>query len=292
MKILVISAYRGIGDLIFHLPLFRYLSKKFNTKINLITVHNTKAKYILKKEKTISKIIYGDFNRQQILKKIVNLTSKINKFKSDLVVLTAPSKRLRASLIISNAKKKIYFSKLNEWDLSKYIYKETKTKFQISKLEKNYKLNLNITSNKNNKKNVFLNIDSFHNQNNWGQENYLKLISGLLKKNYKLFINFSPKNKKKFYLILKKLNNKSKVNFTYNKNFNEVLKIIQRCNYIIGNESGPICIGAALRKKVLSIYNPLTTPKSSKAIYKKVKFINSRNTNSKIIHKKILKFLN
>ncbi len=292
MKILVVSPYRGIGDLIFHLPLFRYLSKKFKTKINLITVHNTKAKYILKKEKTISKIVYGDFNRQQILKKIVNLTSKINQFKSDLTVLTAPSKRLKASLIISNSKKKIYFSKLNEKDLSKYIYKETKKKFQISKLEKNYKLNLNIRPNKNNKKNIFLNIDSFHNQNNWGQENYLKLISGLLKKKYKLFINFSPRNKKKFSLILKKLNNKSKVNFTYNKNFNEVLKIIQRCNYIIGNESGPICIGAALRKKVLSIHNPLTTPKSSKTIYKKVKFINSRNTNSKTIHKKILKFLN
>ena len=292
MKILVVSPYRGIGDLIFHLPLFRYLSKRFKTKVNIITVHNTKAKYILKKEKTISKIIYGDFNRQQILKKIVNLTSEINQFNSDLTVLTAPSKRLKASLIISNAKKKIYFSKLNEKDLSKYIYKETKKKFQISKLTKNYKLSLNIRSNKNNKKNVFLNIDSFHNQNNWGQENYLKLISGLLKKKYKLFINFSPRNKKKFYLILKKLNNQSKVNFTYNRNFNEVLKIIQRCNYIIGNESGPICIGAALRKKVLSIYNPLTTPKSSKTIYKKVKFINSRNTNSKTIHKKILKFLN
>ena len=73
---------------------------------------------------------------------------------------------------------------------------------------------------------------------------------------------------------------------------NEVLKIIQRCNYIIGNESGPICIGAALRKKVLSIYNPLTTPKSSKIIYNKIKYINSRNVNSKSIQKKILKFLN
>ena len=109
MKILVVSPYRGIGDLIFHLPLFRYLSKRFKTKINLITVHNTKAKYILKKDKTISKIIYGDFNRQQILKKIVNLTSEINQFNSDLTVLTAPSKRLKASLIISNAKKKFIF---------------------------------------------------------------------------------------------------------------------------------------------------------------------------------------
>ena len=155
MKILVISAYRGIGDLIFHLPLFRYLNKKFKTKINLITVHNTKAKYILKKEKIISKIVYGDFNRQQILKKIVNLTSEINKFKSDLAVLTASSKRLRASLIISNAKKKIYFSKSKENDLSKYIFNETKKKFQSSKLEKNYKLNLNVKSKKITKKMYF-----------------------------------------------------------------------------------------------------------------------------------------
>ena len=79
MKILVISAYRGIGDLIFHLPLFKYLNKKFKTKINLITVHNSKAKYILKKEKIISKIVYGDFNRQQILKNINHLFMINNK---------------------------------------------------------------------------------------------------------------------------------------------------------------------------------------------------------------------
>ena len=131
MKILVISAYRGIGDLIFHLPLFRYLNKKFKTRINLITVHNTKAKYILKKEKIISKIIYGDFNRQQILKKIFNLTSETNKFNSDLAILTASSKRLKASLMFSNAKKKVYFSKSTEKDLSKYIFNETKKKFYI-----------------------------------------------------------------------------------------------------------------------------------------------------------------
>ena len=121
---------------------------------------------------------------------------------------------------------------------------------------------------------------------------YLKLISKLLEKKYKLFINFSPRNKEKFNLVLNKFKNKSNIVFTYKKDFNKVLQIIQKCNYMVGNESGPICVGASLRKKVLSIYNPITTPKSSKTIYKKVKFINSRNTNSKTIHNKILKFLN
>ena len=83
-------------------------------------------------------------------------------------------------------------------------------------------LNLSIKSKKNYKKNVFLNIDSFHNQNNWGQENYLKIISKLLEKKYKLFINFSPKNKEKFNLILNKFKNKSNIIFTYKKDFNKV----------------------------------------------------------------------
>ena len=289
MKILVVSPYRGIGDLIFHLPLLRYLKKKYKTKINLITVHNSKAKFILKGENLVSKIIYGDFNRQNILQKVVALKNEINKFNSDLTVLSASSKRLKASLILSNAKKKISFSKTNEKDLSKYIYNETKKKFNLKKLEKNYTL---ISKPFTKKKKIFLNVDSFHNQNNWGEQNYLKLINKITHKKKKLFINFSPRNKKKFRSIISVLKNKPNVEFTYNKNFKSVLKIIRECDYIIGNESGPICLGAAFKKKVLSIYNPNTTPKSSKTIYNKVSFINSTKLNNLFIQKKILKFIN
>ena len=289
MKILVVSPYRGIGDLIFHLPLLRFLKKKYKTKINLITVHNSKAKFILKGENLVSKIIYGDFNRQNILQKVVALKNEINKFNSDLTVLSASSKRLKASLILSNAKKKISFSKTNEKDLSKYIYNETKKKFNLKKLEKNYTLKSKSFTKK---KKIFLNIDSFHNQNNWGEQNYLKLINKITHKKKKLFINFSPRNKKKFRSIISVLKNKPNVEFTYNKNFKSVLKIIRECDYIIGNESGPICLGAAFKKKVLSIYNPNTTPKSSKTIYNKVSFINSTKLNNLFIQKKILKFIN
>ena len=76
MKILIISPYRGIGDLIFHLPLIRYLNKKFKSKINLIVNPNTKAKLILNNERSISKISYANFNRQQQIIKIIDLTKK------------------------------------------------------------------------------------------------------------------------------------------------------------------------------------------------------------------------
>ena len=85
---------------------------------------------------------------------------------------------------------------------------------------------------------------------------------------------------------------KTNIVFTYNKNFKSVLEIIRNCNYVIGNESGPICLGAALRKKVLSIYNPKTTPKSSKSIYNKVGFINSTKVKNTLIQNKIIRFIN
>ena len=290
MKILVVSPYRGIGDLIFHLPLLRFLKKKYKTKINLITVHNSKAKFILKGENLVSKIIYGDFNRQNIIKKVIDLKNEINKFNSDLTVLSASSKRLKASLLLSNSKNKISFSKSNEKDLSKYIYNETKKKFNLKKLEKNYKLSSKTNSSKT--KRIFLNIDSFHNQNNWGEKNYIQLINKIIDKKNKLFVNFSPRNKKKFLSIMLIMKKKNNIEFTYNKNFKSVLEIIRNCNYIIGNESGPICLGASLRKKVLSIYNPKTTPKSSKTIYNNVSFINSKKLSNTIIQKKIINFIN
>ncbi len=289
MKILVVSPYRGIGDLIFHLPLLRYLKKKYKVKSNLITVHNSKAKIILKGENLVSKVIYGDFNRQNVLGKIIKLKNEINKINSDLTVLSASSKRLKASLILSNSNKKISFSKSTEKDLSKYIYKETKKKFNLKKLEKNYKLTSKTVLKKNKK--IFLNIDSFHNQNNWGEQNYITLINNIIKKKGKLFINFSPRNKKKFLSMISLMKKKSNIEFTYNKNFKYVLKTIRDCSYIIGNESGPICLGAAFRKKVLSIYNPKTTPKSSKTIYNKVSFINSSKLKNAAIQKKIIKFI-
>ena len=55
MKIVLVIPYRGIGDLIFHIPLIRGLSKKYNSKINLITNKVNKAKNLLKISQTLKK---------------------------------------------------------------------------------------------------------------------------------------------------------------------------------------------------------------------------------------------
>jgi len=50
LNIVLIIPYRGIGDLIFHLPLIRSLKKKFDKKIILITNKQNKAKNLLRYE--------------------------------------------------------------------------------------------------------------------------------------------------------------------------------------------------------------------------------------------------
>ena len=111
MKIILIIPYRGIGDLIFHLPLIRGISEEYNTKINLITNKVNKAKDLLVNESSVKKIEYISFQRENQLKNSYKFYKKINSLNSDICILTAPTKRLIIPLVLSNSKKKVYFKK-------------------------------------------------------------------------------------------------------------------------------------------------------------------------------------
>jgi len=80
MKIILIIPYRGIGDLIFHLPLIRGISKEYNTKINILTNKVNKAKNLLINETSIKKIEYISFQRE---KQIINSYLFYNKLFMD-----------------------------------------------------------------------------------------------------------------------------------------------------------------------------------------------------------------
>ena len=134
---------------------------------------------------------------------------------------------------------------------------------------------------------MFISIDSFHDQNNWPLKNYIKIINKL-KKNYKIYVNFSP-NKK--YLLKSFLKNKKEfknIIFTYDKKISKVIEIIKTCNFVIGNESGPVCLGASFKKNVHAIYLPRYTKPESKIIYKKNKYYNAAKIKDSQIIKKIL----
>ena len=63
--------------------------------------------------------------------------------------------------------------------------------------------------------NIFLSIDSHHDQNNWEEKNFIDLTKILIKKRNinKIYINFSPNKIKKYKNIYKKFLREKKNNF-------------------------------------------------------------------------------
>ena len=292
MKILLIIPYRGIGDLIFHIPLIRGIYKKYNSKINILTNKVNRAKNLLRNENTVDKIFYVNFQRENQIINSYKLLVKINSFNSDLCILTSPSKRLIIPLLFSNSKKKLFFKKKSIKDLSKYLIDQSNEILPEINFSKNY--SLNISGSYINLENIFISIDSRHDQNDWDKNNFITLLRKitLIKKFKKIYVNFDPSKVRNFRSVINTFRANKKIHFTYSLNFNELLKIMNSCKYIIGNESGPICIGASMKKNVISIYYPKHTFKSSKTIYEKVRFFNTDVDNSNYIISKIINYLN
>ena len=292
-KIILVIPYRGIGDLIFHLPLLRGLYRKYKSKIIVITNSSNKAKLILKKEFSIKKIEYINFQREKQIKNSFLFLKKINDFKADICVLTAPSRRLVIPLLMSNVKKKVFFKKDKIRDLSKYIIDQSIKTFEDINFIKKYDLKFSKTKIK--EKKVFLSIDSHHNQNNWREDYFIKFTQKLLvkKKIKKIYINFSPNKKTEFQKILKKFSKNKKICFTYKEKFEKIITMINNCSYVVGKEAGPACLGASMGKNVFSIYDPKHTPNlSSKIINKKITYLNSKKLNVNSIIKKLISKIN
>ena len=111
-KSMVIIAARGIGDLIYHLPLLRSLYESNKKKIIIISNKVNHSKEIYKYETFYEKIIYFDNNRLSFfktLKAINNFKNLINQFDVDQLILTASPRRLMAPVYLSKVKKKIIF---------------------------------------------------------------------------------------------------------------------------------------------------------------------------------------
>ena len=307
-KSLVIIPQRGIGDLIYHLPLLRSLYESYNQKLFILSNKVNHAKEVYKYETFYEEIIYFENTRFPLfktIKTIINFRNLINQFNVEQLILTGSPRRLMVPVLLSNIKEKIIFGK------GKFVFTKDKKYQHLTSSEKimryTEKLNLpiknsnfflreidsNKTEENNYKKKIFINLDSHHNQNNWNINNFIKIIKKILLYDVKIFINFSPS--KLFFLDLlpKEIISSKKILFTNKKSISEIIEIINSCEYIVSNESGPVCLGAALKKEVHSIYIPIHTAPESKIISNKIHYYNADEENDETIINKVLdKILN
>ena len=299
--IVVIIPHRGLGDVIYHLPLLKTLYKNYNTKITIISNKANKSKDILREEDFLKKIIYFNFNRTNFFNyiiKFIKLRRILNSLNAEILILTDPSKRLVIPIFFCKAKIKIYLGikTFKEFLLKKKIFRSIPLASHLLNLIKSLKLNNPVFSFKLSKywdkkkidnigslkkPYIFFNLDSHHNQNNWNVRGFKKIIDKI--KNTTVFINTSPNNFKFFKNDLNKYVDKNNIIFTSKFSVTKLIKILSNCKIIIGNESGPICIGAALNKKVISIYTDKTTKPESKIISNNIKYFNSAKLNENTI---------
>jgi ADP-heptose:LPS heptosyltransferase len=301
-KILVIIGARGIGDLIYHLPLLRSLHLTHGRKIIILSNKVNQSKEVFKNESFFEKIIEFDNYRYGIFKTLINIIKfkkLINKLNVNFLVLTANYRRLILPVLLSGVKEKKIFGtglfKINKDRTLDHLTISERLLKYTNELNLKKKINNFFLTSKKLKtlkiikcKKIFISIDSHHDQNNWPIENYLILINKLIKKN-NVFVNFAPNKKYFLKYFPHNLIRSKKIIFTYKKKISEIIKIINQSDVIIGNESGPVCLGASLKKKVHAIYLPIHTKPESKIIYKKNNYYNAKKLSSKIIIKKILK---
>ena len=300
-KNMVIIAARGIGDLIYHLPLLRSLYESDKEKVIIISNKVNHSKEIYKYETFYEKIIYFDNNRFSFfktLKAVNNFKNLINQFDVDQLILTASPRRLMAPVYLSKVKKKIIFgegnflftkdNKYNHLTHSEKIMKYTYD-LKLPVINNNFFLKSDMIEKNdlnNTNKGIFIALDSHHDQNNWEISNYIEIISKLMSYDVKIFINFSPSKLYFLKKIPKEISDSSKVLFTHNKSILEIMKIINSCKFVVGNETGPICLGASLKKEVHSIYLPVHTRPESQIINNDNFYYNTdKEENESIIEK-------
>ena len=301
-KTLVIIAARGIGDLIYHLPLLRSLYESYKEKLIILSNKVNHSKEVYKFETFYKEIIEFEntrFSFFKTLKTIKNLKNIINKCNVDQLILTANSRRLMIPVYLSNVKNKIIFGK------GIFFFNKSNKYQNLTHADKimRYTEDLNLSNKINNffltkpnfknidnfqKKHIFINIDSHHDQNNWNIKNYINIIFQLLSYDINIYINFSPSKLHFLKLLPKKIINSNKVTLTHNKTISEIIQIINYCDSVVGNESGPICLAASFEKEVHSIYLPIHTKPESQIISDKTIYYNAEKESDETITIKIM----
>ena len=300
-NICIVYTHHKLGDLIWQLPYIKAISEHHKLKVDLIVRKKTQAKNILKDLDHINLIKYNEFRKGLYywidVAKLM-MIYKNNKYTHVYVLDKVNKPAIAAKLCgvkniigpgIGNQKKWL--------TVNKYLSKED---WKLNYSEQSQKI-LNINSITINNiypeiyvdikrfkegnsdleiegKKIAFGIDSFEDYKMWYEEDFVKLADKLYKKNLFDYI-YLICGKEKSYLAknIKKLSNKDYFIDCSEKNLNGIIFALKNSKFLVGNNSGPINLAAALNIKSFGLIanDPIDELK-----YSKIQIITPENYNN------------
>ena len=256
MKLLLVQVRSGIGDMILAgLPYIHALSKKFNTKLDLLAKESSKASDLFSEDEHIDEIITLDKEKDGI-GGIFKLSNELKKRNFDKIFIFNSS--LRYNLIARLAGiKSIYqyplFRSKDNVVHSAKIFTEsitngivsTEPNLIIKKVDKNIDKNF---------KHICLGMSASGPTKRWNINNYIRLAEEMAKKTKCKF--YIAGGEKDLDLINKFKNSdvgKNCVSFE-KLSIKETLPIIKNCDLYIGNDTGWAHIAVALKVRALTLF--------------------------------------
>tara|TARA_B100000963_G_scaffold257322_1_gene225771 strand:+ start:1960 stop:2946 length:987 start_codon:yes stop_codon:yes gene_type:complete len=300
-NICIVYTHHKLGDLIWQLPYIKAISEHHKQKVDLIVRKKTQAKNILKDLDHINLINYNDFRKGLYYWIDVIKLMMIYKYKnySHIYVLDKVNKPAIAAKLcgvkniigpgIGNQKKWLTINKYltnEDWNLN---YSEQSQKMlainsiKIKNFYPNIKVNINRFREGNSDlekkgKKIAFGIDSFEDYKMWYEEDFVKLADKLYEQNLFDYV-YLICGKEKSYLAknIKKLSKKEYFIDCSNKDLNGIIFALKNSNFLVGNNSGPINLAAALNVKSFGLIanDPIDELK-----YSKIQIITPENFNN------------
>tara|TARA_B100000575_G_scaffold135015_1_gene107625 strand:- start:601 stop:1587 length:987 start_codon:yes stop_codon:yes gene_type:complete len=300
-NICIVYTHHKLGDLIWQLPYIKAISEHHKQKVDLIVRKKTQAKNILKDLDHINLINYNDFRKGLYYWIDVIKLIMIYKYKnySHIYVLDKVNKPAIAAKLcgvkniigpgIGNQKKWLTINKYltnEDWNLN---YSEQSQKMlainsiKIKNFYPNIKVNINRFREGNSDlekkgKKIAFGIDSFEDYKMWYEEDFVKLADKLYEQNLFDYV-YLICGKEKSYLAknIKKLSKKEYFIDCSNKDLNGIIFALKNSNFLVGNNSGPINLAAALNVKSFGLIanDPIDELK-----YSKIQIITPENFNN------------
>ena len=255
MKVLIIQAKMGVGDMIIYLPYIHAISKKYKRSVSVLVKDSSRAKELLAEDNHINEIINLEKNMDGI-KGIFKLSKELKKRNFDKIFIFNSSLRYNLVARLTGVKSIYQYPLFRSKDnivLSAKIFTEDVTNKVVS-TEPNLIIKKTDNNLDKNFKHICLGVSASGPTKRWDIDNYIKLAEKI---NKKIKCKFYLAGGKNDIDLINKFKNSGlgKDSLSFEKmNIKETLKYVSGCDLYIGNDTGWAHISVALNVKALTIF--------------------------------------